>query len=258
MERQKQLFNAQPDLTRIISVILAARPHPLGAAVAIADNILRPGGGGEPRDRGRVRCADGPSLEILGAEKWEGATWVLLPEEASAVTSGEQVRVELDSEYRQRRRRLHTAVHLAIRATQNHLGSIQVMDARIEEDAGSALVACRYWTPISDADVVAIDRAIRSEVLNPRPVSILTAKSIEHAKKSHGGLFRLSERYTLDGRIRLVCIESYDVNPCSGLHHPSTDIGPYELNMELDRDDLSRFAIRIVPTKVWTTWFGNE
>ncbi|ANW02971.1 hypothetical protein LMTR13_25255 [Bradyrhizobium icense] len=141
---------------------------------------------------------------------------------------------------------------------QNHLGSIHVVDARIEEDAGSALVACRYSTPISDTDIVAIDRAIRSEVLNPRPVTILTAKSVECANKSYGDLFRLSERYTLNGRVRLVCIKGYDVNPCSGLHYHSTDIGPYELNVEAGGDDPNRFAIRIVPTKVWTSWFGKE
>ncbi|WP_143270358.1 hypothetical protein [Bradyrhizobium sp. Ghvi] len=131
------------------------------------------------------------------------------------------------------------------------------MDARIEEDAGSALVACRYSIPISDADVVAIDRSIRSEVLNPRLVTILTAKSVECAKKSYRDLFRLSERYTLKGRVRLVCIEGYDVNPCSGLHHPSTDIGPYELKLESSGDDPNQFAIRILPKKVWTSWLGE-
>ncbi|MCK1504529.1 hypothetical protein [Bradyrhizobium sp. 18] len=256
MDKQKQLFLAQPDLAEMESTVLAARSHSLGMAVAVADNIVRPAGGGEPRDRGSVRYSDTPSCAIVGAEKGEGLTWLILPNHAGELCSGRSIVVNLDMEHRQRRRRLHTAIHLAIRTTINHLGrGFQVADAQIEDDALTCWFSGRFARSLTDAEIISIDRSMRSLVLSARPVNVATAKSVEHAERSYGELFRMSDRYALSGRVRLVCVEDFDVNPCSGLHHVSSDIGPYALDRHAAPGG---FTLRIQLTNAWNYWHGTD
>jgi Ser-tRNA(Ala) deacylase AlaX len=97
----------------------------------------------------------------VGAEKQEGFTWVIVPTEAAALSPGNAFAVELDSEHRDRRRCLHTAVRLAIRATLNHLRNARMLEAEIDEDARIALLAFQFLRPLAN------DRAMRSQVLSP-------------------------------------------------------------------------------------------
>ncbi|MEM1272728.1 MAG: hypothetical protein AAGF88_02865 [Pseudomonadota bacterium] len=87
---------------------------------------------------------------------------------------------------------------------------------------------------------------MRSEVLKGRSVHAAKAKSVEHAESEYGAFFRVSDRHAFRGRIRLICIDGLDVNPCSGLHHRTTDIGPYEVVPEhLPNADQHTLADRV-------------
>lgn len=253
MTKQHNLFYSNPDLTATLSEVVSVRPHFFGVAIALEQNIVRAPGGGEPRDLGTV---DG--VKILHAEKQDGMTWTAHDADVDRFTVGETVEVVLDAEHRERRRRLHTATHLLIRCAYNHFSEFYVTVADIEDDASSTLIVARTDRPVRSEDIPLIDRRMRSEVLKGRSVHAAKAKSIEHAESEYGALFRVSDRHAFRGRIRLICIDDLDANPCSGLHHPTTNIGPYEVVLEhLPEVDPHTFAVRVKLTGAWMYWFGE-
>ncbi|MEQ8737192.1 MAG: hypothetical protein RID59_01335 [Hoeflea sp.] len=253
MTKQQNLFYSNPDLTATTTKIVAVRPHFFGVAIALEHNIVRASGGGEPRDLGTV---DG--MKILHAEKQDGLTWTAHDADADRFAVGKTVDVVLDAEHREHRRRLHTATHLLIRCAYNHFSEFNVAVADIEDDASSALIVARTDRPVRSEDISLVDRRMRSEVLNGRSVHAAKAKSVEHAESEYGALVRVSNRHAFRGRIRLICINGLDANPCSGLHHPTTDIGPYKVVPEhLPEADPYTFAVRLKPTGAWMYWFGE-
>ncbi len=253
MSNQTNLFYQFPDKTEITSKIIATRPHFFGTAIAVEENIVRAAGGGEPRDVGTVGGA-----KILHAEKQDGYTWTAHDADVDRFTVGETVEVVLDTEHREHRRRLHTATHLLIRCAYNHFSEFNVTVADIEDDASSALIVAGTDRLVLSEDIPLIDRRMRSEVLKGRFVHAAKAKSVEHADIEYGALFRVSDRHAFRGRIRLIYIDGLDANPCSGLHHPTTDIGPYELVPEyLPEANQHTFAVRVKLTKAWMYWFSE-
>ena len=252
MNQQKNLFYTDPDLTAIRSTIIGVRPHAFGIAVAFDQNIVRAAGGGEPRDIGAVA-----GMPIRGAEKQNGMTWIALEDCPEKYCSGQVVDITLDARHRDNRRRLHTGVHLAIRCACDHFGEIQIIDAEISEDASFARIVGKVDRPVDQADVAFVDCAMRSAVLKARPVTSINAKSIEHAEKEYGTLFRVSDRYAFKGKVRLVCIDGIDANPCGGLHHPNSNIGPYEMRADLSAAATGAFDIRLSLSSCWMYWYGD-
>lgn len=253
MTAQNNIFYGEPDLTTISTQVIAARPHHHGVAVALEDNIARAAGGGEPRDIGRIA-----ETAIAEIEKKEGMTWIVFNGDPSALWMGSTIEVDLDHEHRERRRRLHTAVHLAIRSACNHFGTFHVTEAEIAPDAFSASVTGNVKQLTSITDIALIDRSMRSEVLKARPVTFAKAKSIEHAEKTYGSAFRVSDRHAFRGKVRLVCIDGFDVNPCAGLHHLSSDIGPYEMIRDVKHAADGVFRVRLSLSPTWMYWFGDR
>lgn len=252
MTQQKHLFHSEPERTTIESTIIAVRPHFYGVAIATAENIVRAAGGGEPRDVGEVA-----GMPIRHVEKQGGMTWIALEGNPGDYRIGQAVGIDLDAGHRNIRRRLHTGTHLAIRCAYNHFGDIHIIEAEIAEDASSARIVGKVDRPIGQADIWTIDQAMRSEVLKARPVTTTKAKSVEHAEREYGPLFRVSDRHAFQGKVRLVCIQGLDVNPCSGLHHLNSNIGAYEMKADLTHVTVGVFDVRLNLASTWMYWFGE-
>ena len=252
MSNQQNLFYQFPDKTEITSKIIAARPHFFGAAIAVEENIVRAAGGGEPRDVGKVNGSP-----IRHVEKQEGKTWIVFDGDPALYKPDTVVRIELDGEHRDQRRRLHTGVHLAIRSAYNHFDDIRVTEAEIAEDASSAIIKGDVSRAIGKVDIAKIDMAMRSTVLKEVPVTTNRAKSVDHAEEEHGRLFRVSDRHAFRGKVRLICIEGFDVNPCSGLHHSDSNIGPYEMRANLAGGSSGKFEVRLNLSPCWMYWYGD-
>lgn len=252
MTQQKNHFYTDPELTYVDSPIIAVRPHFFGIAVAVADNIVRADGGGEPRDVGEIA-----GRPIHHVEKQEGMTWIAFDGDPGSFPVGSNVDVQIDLRHREDRRRLHTGVHLAIRCAYNHFATVKVAEAEIAADASSARIIGNVGRVVERRDIAMVDMAMRSEVLKARPVVATKAKSVEHAETEHGSLFRVSDRHAFKGKVRLICIESFDVNPCSGLHHPNTNIGPYEMKAQLDEAERGAFYVTLNLSPCWMCWYGD-
>lgn len=252
MSNQRNLFYQFPDKTEITSKIIATRPHFFGTAIAAEENIVRAAGGGEPRDVGKVNGSP-----IQHVEKLEGKTWIAFDGDPALYKPDAVVEIELDRDHRDQRRRLHTGVHLAIRSAYNHFNDIHVTEAEIAEDASSAIIKGDVSRAIDKGDITQIDMAMRSIVIKELPVTLSRAKSVDHAEEEHGHLFRVSDRHAFRGKVRLACINGFDVNPCGGLHHTDSNIGPYEMKSNLAGGPNGKFDIRLTLSPCWMYWYGD-
>jgi len=257
MTKQINLFYNDPDLVAVTDKIVAARTHAEGMAIALNQNIVRAAGGGEPRDHGTVVGTHGDVITIAGVEKHAGLTWLVLPRQPGDISVGAPIKVSLDRAHRERKRRLHTGVHLCIRTALNQLGPLRVTAANIDEEARSAMIRAELARSVTSEDVPAVDMAMRSIVLEGRAVTTAKAKSLDEAESRCPELFRVSDRHAFKGRVRLIQIEDFDLNPCSGLHQQTTDIGCYALRPDPDGHDETEFAVELRLTDTWTYWFGD-
>lgn len=250
---QQNIFYAQPDKVVCQSPIVQIRVFGSAQALAVETNIARASGGGEPQDRGWVTGPEGDKVPILDLEKADGMTWLIA---RTSFEAGQRVTVELDKEYRLNRRKLHSAIHLCIRAALNHFEKFRVLEAEVSDCAQFARIKAAVDADVLSSDIARIDASMRSEVLSDKPIFFSRAKSIEHAEQEYGSLFRVSDKNAFRGKVRLVCIEDFDVNPCSGLHHSSSNIGPYEMHVSKSTEkSVFDVSINLVPT--WTYWYGD-
>ena len=174
--------------------------------------------GGQPADRGVLTTATGDAIQIESAsftdpEKTEIAH---LPSTTSGLglKVGEPVHAVIDWDLRYARMRMHTALHLLSAAlpypvTGGSVGAIEgrldfdIPDAGLDKEeitrklakmiAGNAEVHARW---ISDAELEA----------NP---ALIKTMSVKPPKGS--------------GRVRLIEIVGYDLQPCGGTHVRATD-----------------------------------
>lgn len=254
---QENIFYAAPEQVTVETTVLATRQHPIGLAVAAKVNPIRGYSGGEPADKGGVITASGQNQDFYEVEKAEGKTWMIFRDIPEGLSSGEALQINIDGDLRFKRRKLHTAVHMCIRAGYSHFELFDVQEAEISADAAQATIVAKTEREVSQADVAAVDMSMRSMVHNALTVTAEKAKSVEDAKSKFGSLFRISDRYTLKGRVRLIHIEGTDVNACSGLHHPTTDIGPYEMLPVFDPTRPNEFRVEIRLSPCWMYWYGD-
>jgi Ser-tRNA(Ala) deacylase AlaX len=254
---QRNVYLSDAAMMQAETTVVAARSAPNGYAVAVQDNLHRPAGGGEPADRGRLILNTGATVAISRVEKADGFTWLILQGQDHAVSSGSHVLSCLDIQHRNRKRELHTLIHGTLAVAVRSLPGLSVETADIAADASEALVVGSWSSPVTDQHVADIDREVRSIVLQARPVSIEKAKSIDHARKQFGSMFRLSDRHQLSGRVRLVVIKDLDANPCSGCHFETTKIGAFEM-IRHSEGDPNKFAVRLRRTGCWMYWYGHK
>jgi Ser-tRNA(Ala) deacylase AlaX len=255
---QHNVYLSDSSVMEADTVVLAARRMSTGQAIAVRENLHRPSGGGEPADRGRIILPDGTYLGVAGVEKVNGYTWIIIPDSNIAMDVGTPIVSSLDANYRNRKRHLHSLIHITLAVAVRRFSGLSVECADISPDAEEALIIGSWSEKIGGRDLVEIDRDVRNIVMQSRPIVIDKARSIDQARLRFGPLFRISDRYHLSGRVRLVVIENIDVNPCSGTHADTTGIGCYEMFRQLDGKKPNRFSLRLRPTDSWMYWLGPE
>lgn len=168
--------------------------------------------GGQPADTGALTLACGDTLRITGAvfcdpQKSEIAH---LPTPGAAMPAvGDTVRAAIDWEPRHARMRMHTALHLlsAVLPYPVTGGAVGETESRLDFDipeAGldKAAITERLAAMIA-ADVPVTSRWISDEQLQANPGLVKTMS----VKPPMG-----------NGRVRLIEIEGYDLQPCGGTH----------------------------------------
>jgi alanyl-tRNA synthetase len=194
-------------------------------AFALADNIGRPQGGGQPADR----CSfthKGIAFNVSRIYKQTAkpfhTVYEYAPSTRPPVAVGDFVDFSVDVERRLNLSRSHTLTHVAMAAIRRCVPDYQSRGAEILEDERT----CRLWftsdTEPSDADVQKITDLARSSIELGLAVQVVTEPSITAAEYKYEA-WRVDSTLGLKGKIRVILIgEDWDANPCSGTHVKST------------------------------------
>lgn len=255
---QQHVYLDRPDIIEQGTRIIAARTKDASLAVAVQDNLHRAAGGGEPADRGHLVIDGGDPWQIMRVEKIDGKTWLMVDAAGDRLPAiGTPVAACVDPTFRTAKRRLHTLEHMTNAIALRHLPGLVFTQTGIDDDAKAAVIVGTAPNPIETNKVEEIDRVLRSTVLDARPVYFAKAASVDVARRTYGPLFRVNERYSLSGKVRLVIVDGVDVNPCSGCHYDSSDVGPYQLTCIHDPARPERLHLRLESTKAWLYWHAD-
>src|SRR5713101_8806049 len=169
--------------------------------------------GGQPADRGVLTTATGDSIPIANASYTDPAKSEIahLPAATSGLNLkiGEPVHAAIDWDLRYARMRMHTALHLlsAVLPYPVTGGSVGEAESRLDFDIPEAGLdkdeITRKLAEMIAADVPVVTRWITDAELAANPGLIKTMS----VKPPMGS-----------GRVRLVEIAGYDLQPCGGTH----------------------------------------
>ena len=213
------LFREMPYQRELEARVVGARAE----GIVLAATIFYARGGGQMGDRGRLRRADGSTVEIIDTSYDADRRTILhVPVEGpAALEPDETVVAELDWDLRYRRMRAHTALHLLSVALPYPVtgGSVGDGDGRLDFDSGDIALdkgdVERRLNALIAENAEIRTRWISDEELaaNPRLVKTMSVKPP-----------------TGTGRVRLVEIVGLDLQPCGGTHVARTgEIGRAEV-----------------------------
>jgi misacylated tRNA(Ala) deacylase len=172
--------------------------------------------GGQPSDRGMLTTTSGDTFEVASVTFTDpGKTEIAhLPAPGSPqVNPGDHVKASIDWDVRYARMRMHTALHLLSAALPYPVtgGSVGERESRLDFDI-----------PDAGLDKDAITAQLEDMIRADAPV---TARWISDAElDANPGLVKtMSVKPPMGtGRVRLIDIAGFDLQPCGGTHVRST------------------------------------
>jgi misacylated tRNA(Ala) deacylase len=186
---------------------------------ALSRTVFYPGGGGQPCDRGHL-LLEGGSVEV--SEVREDAVGRIWHRIGRAVEAGQAVRGTIDWSYRHALMRHHGLMHVVNTVARQHFGGVitGVQLGPEESRIDFKLTGfSREQTPELESrvnDVLQHGYAVTSSVISEdefrgRPELIRTLNVLPPV---------------VEGRVRIVEIEGFDVQACGGTHvHSTREIG---------------------------------
>jgi misacylated tRNA(Ala) deacylase len=204
----EQLFREDSYLKQCDAVVVQADP----AAIILDRSVFYPTGGGQPGDTGSIRW-DGGSVDVIDTRYGDNgdichlvAPEATLPEEGTAVTA------VLDWERRYLHMRMHTGLHLLGSVLQFGVtgGNISAQKSRLDFDMEDPVDKDQVNAALQalvDANHKIRHRWISDAELEAQPELVRTMS----VKPPSGA-----------GQVRLLEIDSIDLQPCGGTHLGST------------------------------------
>jgi len=204
----EQLFREDSYLRDCQATVVEAGP----GGIVLDQTVFYPMGGGQPGDTGAISW-DGGSADIVDTRYGDGGTIRhFTAEDATLPESGARVTATLDWDRRYLHMRMHTALHLLGSVLQYGVtgGNISAVKSRLDFDMEDTIDKEQV-----NADVQALVAAnhsvscrwITDEELDAQPELVRTM-SVQPPKGA--------------GKVRLLEIESVDLQPCGGTHLKST------------------------------------
>ena len=184
--------------------------------VVLDRTVFYASSGGQPGDRGVFRTGAGGTIAVDGAIFTDEAKSEIVhvlpaasPADAAGPEPGERIMAAIDWETRYRRMRMHTALHLLSAALPFPVtgGAVGDAEGRLDFDIPEAGLdkdeITRKLTEMIAADAPVTARWISDEELAANP-SLVKTMSVKPPMGT--------------GRVRLIAIEGYDLQPCGGTH----------------------------------------
>jgi len=222
-----ELYQSHPYQKSVHTRVVETMTMKKKPAVSLADNLLYPGGGGQPCDTGTLRLSDGRSVAITRVVKFSGKPFALLADDVT-ITAGDEVEVTIDWDRRYRLMRYHTASHVLMGALAKVLIRYAPKGIEIAEDGSSSTIKFEgEWSGDNTAALAQVDAANRV-IAEGRDVTVREFASLDDAVREFGSLFR--GQVEIKGPVSIVVIDKWDANPCGGTHVANVrEIGPMTL-----------------------------
>ncbi len=180
--------------------------------------------GGQVTDTG-VIVRDGAQMQIEHVSK-VGTLYVHTGEvNSGTLTTGDQVKAEINSTRRLAIMRNHTATHLLHKALRTVLGEHVVQGGSLVEPSRLRFDFTET-RGVSPQDIARIEEIVNDEILNDDEVTV-TEKTLEEAR-ADGAMALFSEKYS--GVVRVVKVGDFSMELCGGTHVSRTSqIGSFKI-----------------------------
>lgn len=190
-------------------------------AVVLDRTVFYPEGGGQPGDRGVLRTALGEAIAVVNTFKdAAGQIRHQLCADALPPMVGDAVEAVIDWEYRYRHMRTHSCLHLLCA-----LVPYPVTGGAIAQDKGRL-----DFDMAEGVDKEALEAALNALVQADHAVGCRWITDAEMAANPDLVRTLSVKPPTGQGRVRLIDIDSVDVQPCGGTHVAHTgEIGRVRL-----------------------------
>ncbi|HSN73353.1 MAG TPA: alanyl-tRNA editing protein [Steroidobacteraceae bacterium] len=180
-----------------------------GSGIVLDRTVFYPLGGGQPGDSGWLRTGDGRSIRVTETRKGEANEILHIVEAGEhGLQTGQEVSAEIDWDRRYAHMRMHSCMHL--------LGSILRFGVTGGQ-VGAERSRLDFDTQ-EEIDKAEVTRALNALIEADHPVRSrwITAAELEAAPE----LIRTMSVRPPAGadRVRLLEIESVDLQPCGGTH----------------------------------------
>ena len=182
------------------------------SAVTVDRTVFYPMGGGQPGDTGSMRWDGGTAAIVDTRYGGEGQILHIVEEGIELPAAGQAVHLEIDWDRRYRHMRMHTAMHLLGSILKYGVtgGNISEDKSRLDfdmEDTVDKEVVGAELSALVAADHAVSCRWITDEELDANP-DLVRTMSVQPPRGK--------------GKVRLLEIESVDLQPCGGTHLRST------------------------------------
>jgi misacylated tRNA(Ala) deacylase len=203
------LFREDSYLKGCDATVVAIEPN---GGIVLDRTVFYAASGGQPADRGMLVCKAGTALPIANVVFTDPGKTIIAHVPAPGappVAVGDTVKAEIDWPIRHARMRMHTALHLlsAVLPYPVTGGSVGEAESRLDFDIPDAGLdkdeITQKLAHMIAADAEVTTRWITDAELAANP-SLVKTMSVKPPMGS--------------GRVRLVTIAGYDLQPCGGTH----------------------------------------
>lgn len=207
----EEIFRNDAYAKSCVAEVVSAGPE----GIRLNRTVFYPLGGGQPGDSGFLILGDGSRIRISDTRKGDGPEDIVhVPEDGNALPGpGTNVTAEIDWERRYRHMRMHTCLHLLCSVVEGDVTGGQVGDGKGRID---------FNLPNTQLDKEAISAEINRMIAENHPVRASWITDEELQKRPELVRTMSVKPPTGSGHVRVLEIESVDLQPCGGTHVSQT------------------------------------
>jgi misacylated tRNA(Ala) deacylase len=212
-----ELFREDATLRECEARVVAVEDGENGGVI-LDRTVFYPQGGGQAGDSGVLRTADGAAFEIIDTRKSKlhaGGVLHLLAADVAPPPVGTAVTAQIDAAKRDAHRRFHTATHLLCALVPHPVDGCSItsryarLDFHMSEPLDKDALNAGLARLVAGAHAVH-HRWISEAELDAQP-QLVRSMSVQPPRTASG-----------QGRVRVLAIDSVDLQPCGGTHVSNT------------------------------------
>ena len=130
----------------------------------------------------------------------------------------DNVQVNIDWERRYKYMRYHTAAHILMGAIKRNIKNYSPLGINIDEEDDRTKVKFEGNWDVSKKEAINFINISNNLIKKGNEINIKTYVKISEVINEYGELYRGPKELKLKGKLRVIVIENWDVNPCGGTH----------------------------------------